>query len=281
MSTRPSRSGADRDARPDWISSGPFVAMHLLPLGFVAIGLTWGSLLIAIGLYLPRMFFVTAGYHRYFAHRTYRLGRVAQFVMALGASTAAQKGPLWWAGHHRRHHRHADQKGDIHSPRTGFWWSHVGWILARRYKETDLAAVPDLAVFPELRALDRLQSLAPIALGAACTAIWGWRGVCIFALSTVALWHATFSVNSVAHRLGRRRYDTPDDSRNCWPVALLTLGEGWHNNHHHYPRASRQGQRIWELDPTDRVLRVLAGMGIVRDMTQINERALASRRVPL
>lgn len=277
-------SGRDRpdgacDIRPDWISALPFVGLHLVPFGLIATGLTWGSLLILCGLYVPRMFFVTAGYHRYFSHRTYRLGRPTQFVMALGALTAAQKGPLWWSGHHRRHHRHADGDGDVHSPRAGFWWSHVGWILSRRYKDPDLAAVSDLSVFPELRALDRAQILGPCALAMACCFVWGWRGLCLFALSTVALWHATFSVNSVAHRVGRRRYDTPDDSRNCWPVALLTLGEGWHNNHHHYPRATRQGRRTWEVDPTYRVLRVLAVLGVVHDIRQINDRALATRRI--
>jgi stearoyl-CoA desaturase (Delta-9 desaturase) len=267
--------------KADWVSALPFVVLHLVPFALIATGLTWGSGVVLIGLYVPRMFFITAGYHRYFSHRTYRLGRAAQLVMALGALTAAQKGPLWWAGHHRRHHRHADGEGDVHSPREGFWWSHVGWILCRRYKETDFTAVPDLAVFPELRAMDRAQALAPCALAAACVVVWGWRGLCLFALSTVALWHATFAVNSVAHRLGRRRYDTPDDSRNCWPVALVTLGEGWHNNHHHYPRAARQGRRTWELDPTYRALRLLAAVGIVHDLQQINERALAARRVPL
>jgi stearoyl-CoA desaturase (Delta-9 desaturase) len=265
------------DDKPAWVSAVPFVAMHLVPFGLIVTGFGWGGVLIALSLYVTRMFFVTAGYHRYFSHRTYRLSRVGQFVMALGALTAAQKGPLWWAGHHRRHHRNADRESDVHSPREGFWWSHVGWILSRRYKRTDVAAVRDLVVFPELRVLDRFQVLAPCALGAGCLALWGWRGLCLFALSTVALWHATFAVNSVAHRIGRRRYNTPDDSRNCWPVALFTLGEGWHNNHHHYPKATRQGRGAWELDPTDRVLRILATVGVVRDLRRINERALARR----
>lgn len=267
------------DPRPDWVSALPFAGLHLVPFGLIVTGFGWGSVLVLVGLYVPRMFFITAGYHRYFSHRTYRLGRMAQFVMALGALTAAQKGPLWWAGHHRRHHRHADGDGDVHSPREGMWWSHVGWILSRDHKRTDLAAVSDLASFPELRVLDRVQLLAPCVLGAACVGLWGWRGLCLFALSTVALWHATFSVNSVAHKFGRRRYDTPDDSRNCWFVALVTLGEGWHNNHHHYPRAARQGRQGWELDPTYRVLCVLAACGVVHDIRRINDRALASRRV--
>jgi stearoyl-CoA desaturase (Delta-9 desaturase) len=268
------------DTRPDWVSAVPFLALHLVPFGFLVIGFTWATVLLVVCLYVSRMFFITAGYHRYFSHRSYHLGRCTQFLLALGGLTAAQKGPLWWAGHHRRHHRRADRVGDVHSPRTGLWWSHVGWVLSRRHKEVDLDLVPDLASCRELRVLDRWQAAGPWALGAVCFVVWGWAGVCAFALSTVALWHATFSVNSVTHCFGSRRYETPDDSRNCWPVALLTMGEGWHNNHHHYPKAARQGRCIWELDPTYRILRLLALTGLVSDLHEINDRALTTRRIP-
>lgn len=281
MTTAPTRilSGPSDDTAPDWVSALPFLGLHLVPLGFLVIGFTWGSAALILALYVTRMFCITAGYHRYFSHRSFRLGRPAQFVLALGALTAGQKGPLWWASHHRRHHRRADRRGDVHSPRAGLWWSHVGWVLSRRHKSTDLRAVADLAAFPELRTLDRWQILGPWALGGLCCCLWGWAGMCAFALSTVIVWHATFSVNSISHRFGRRRYETPDDSRNSWPVALLTMGEGWHNNHHHYPRAARQGRRGWELDPTYRILRVLAMTGVVSELHEINDRALVSRQV--
>jgi stearoyl-CoA desaturase (Delta-9 desaturase) len=199
--------------------------------------------------------------------------------MALGGVTSAQKGPLWWAGHHRRHHRYADTERDVHSPDAGLWWSHAGWILSRRYKATDFEAVADLARFPELRLVDRLQALAPWLVALACFLVGGWAAVVAFCISTIVLWHATFSVNSVAHRLGRRRYATPDTSRNCWPVALLTLGEGWHNNHHHYPPAARQGHRWWEIDPTWYVLRGLAVVRVARELRSPPARALAARLV--
>jgi stearoyl-CoA desaturase (Delta-9 desaturase) len=271
-------SPAATDGGTDWVSGLPFVALHLAPVAIVATGFGAADVALVAVLYVVRMFFVTAGYHRYFSHRSYRLGRTAQLAMAIGGITAAQKGPLWWAAHHRRHHRYADTRRDLHSPRDGLWWSHAGWVLSRRSKRADLGLVDDLARYPELRVVDRLQAVGPWGLGLACYLLAGWAGVVAFAISTVLLWHATFTVNSVAHRLGRRRYDTPDDSRNCWPVALVTLGEGWHNNHHHYPRSVRQGFVWWELDPTYYALRMLAALGVVHDLRTPSARALAARR---
>ena len=272
----PSDGGA---ARTDWVSAVPFLAAHAAPLAALFVTVSAADWVLCGVLYVVRMFFITAGYHRYFSHRSYRLGRPAQLLMALGGITAAQKGPLWWAGHHRRHHRYADTPRDVHSPKDGLWWSHAGWILSRRHKATDFAAVPDLARFPELRALDRFQAAGPWALALACLAVAGWGGLMAFCVSTLFLWHATFTVNSVAHLWGRRRYATPDTSRNCWPVALLTLGEGWHNNHHHYPPSARQAHRWWELDVTWYALRALALLGVARELRRPPPKALAARPV--
>lgn len=274
---RPAQPERPRDG-VDWVSGLPFLLLHLSPLAILAIGFTAGDAALAAGLYVVRMFFITAGYHRYFSHRSYRLGRPAQLLMALGGITAAQKGPLWWAGHHRRHHRYADTPRDVHSPNDGLWWSHAGWILSRRYKATDWDAVPDLARFPELRAVDRFQAAGPWALALLCLAVAGWGGLMAFCVSTVVLWHATFTVNSVAHRLGRRRYATPDTSRNCWPVALLTLGEGWHNNHHRYQSSARQGLGPFELDPSWWFIRALVGLRLVTAPRPVPERVWAEAR---
>jgi stearoyl-CoA desaturase (delta-9 desaturase) len=226
------------------------------------------------------MFCITAGYHRYFSHRSYKMGRVPQFLMAFGGTTAVQKGPLWWASHHRIHHRFTDLDGDVHSPRDGIWWSHVGWILSTRYKATDLGNIADFAAYPELRLLERFSWVGPWATALFCLAVGGWGGLFIgFFLSTVLLWHGTFLVNSMAHLVGRRRYATPDTSRNSMVVAVITGGEGWHNNHHYLPASVRQGFRWWEFDPTFYLLRGLAAVHVVHDLKRPPARLLDQARV--
>lgn len=257
------------DERVNVRSSVPFFLLHLLPLLAFVTGVTMTAVMVLLVTFFGRMFFITAGYHRYFAHRSYKLRRSVQFVMAFGGGTASQRGVLWWAGYHRRHHRDADTDRDVHSPRKGFWWSHVGWILCDKYSATDTDAIKDFARYPELRFLDRHDWIAPWALGVACWVIAGWSGLVVgFFLSTVLLWHCTFTVNSLAHVFGRRRYDTPDTSRNSLLIALLTGGEGWHNNHHHYQSAARQGFFWWEIDVTYYALRLLRCVGIVHDLRE-------------
>jgi stearoyl-CoA desaturase (delta-9 desaturase) len=248
----------------------------------------------AIGLYLLRAFFVTGFYHRYFSHRTFRTSRPAQFVFAVLGNTAAQRGPLWWAAHHRQHHRAADRPGDPHSPvQESFWWGHLGWLTVAENYPTKLELVPDLARYRELRWLDRFDTVVPLLYAGLLFAVGeilriqapglGTNGpqmlVWGFVVSTVILFHVTFLVNSAAHRIGRRRFKTPDGSRNSWIVAILTLGEGWHNNHHHYPAAVRQGFYWWEIDVTYYLLRVLAWAGIIWDLNPVPEHALRRDRI--
>jgi stearoyl-CoA desaturase (delta-9 desaturase) len=260
---------ADPRDRIDWLKSVPFLAVHVVALGAVALGpFSWGLLGLAAASYAIRMFGITAGYHRYLAHRSYRTGRAFQFVLAALGTTATQKGPLWWAAHHRDHHRWSDLPEDIHSPvQRGFWWSHVGWILSRRYEATKLDRVRDLARYPELLWLDR-HHLVPV--GAYAAAFWAIGGLPWFlwgyCVSTVLLWHGTFLVNSLAHVIGRRRYETADASRNSLLIALVTLGEGWHNNHHHYQSTANQGWYWWEVDVTWYVLRALSALHVVGDL---------------
>lgn len=255
--------------RVNWISSIPFLAFHLVPLLAFVTGVTTKALVIFAVLYAARMFAITAGYHRYFAHRTYRTSRVMQAVLAFAGTTAAQKGPLWWAGHHRAHHRYSDTDRDIHSPQKGFWWSHVGWFLSDKYSATDVAAVPDLARYPELVWLDKYNAVGPWLLGIAAFLVGGWSGLVVgFFGSTVLLWHATFTVNSLNHVWGTRRYATSDTSRNNLALALLTFGEGWHNNHHHYQASARQGFFWWEIDASWYGLRALRGLRLVHDLKQ-------------
>jgi stearoyl-CoA desaturase (delta-9 desaturase) len=253
-----------------WLVSLPFFAVHALAIGgIIAGGWSWSGFALAVALYYGRMFGITAGYHRYFSHRTYRTSRVFQFVLALLGTLSMQKGVLWWSAHHRDHHKYSDTPQDVHSFRDeGFWWSHVGWILSRTTEETKLKNVPDLTRYPELRWLNKYHLVPGVLLGVALfflgngwqTLLWG-----LF-VSTTMLWHATFTINSLSHWWGVRTYETTDTSKNNFFLALLTMGEGWHNNHHYYPRAVNNGFRWYQVDITYYVLRLLSVFGIVWDL---------------
>jgi stearoyl-CoA desaturase (delta-9 desaturase) len=272
----------------------PFFALHAGCFAILWVGVSTFAVSIAAALFALRMFAVTAFYHRYFSHRAFRTSRVAQFAFALLAASAVQRGPLWWASHHRHHHAHSDRPADSHSAREhGFIWSHLGWFLARENFATRFALVPDLARYPELRWLDRLDSAVPALLAASLYLLGasmeqsapalGTSGVQLmvwgFCISTVALYHATFTINSLAHRFGARRYATRDDSRNNLWLALLTFGEGWHNNHHHYPGAARQGFYWWEIDVSYCGLRVLAALGVIWDLRPVSPAVREARHV--
>lgn len=255
------------DERVDWFGSLPFILVHLSPLLVFWTGVRAVDVVLCVALYFIRMFFLSAGYHRYFAHRGYRTGRTMQFLLALGGATAAQKGVLWWAGYHRHHHWYSDQLLDIHSPRKGFFWSHVGWILCPRYNRTPVELIKDFNRFPELRWLEKYYLVPPAALAAAIY-VWGGGSALVvgFFLSTVLLFHGTFLVNSLTHVFGTRRYETTDTSRNSLLIALVTGGEGWHNNHHYYETTANNGFFWWEIDTSYYVLRVLSVLGLVWDL---------------
>jgi stearoyl-CoA desaturase (Delta-9 desaturase) len=280
--TRPSPAPMRRrpDDRINWVSSIPFLAFHLTPLLLLWTGISGRAVVLLLVTYWGRMFFITAGYHRYFAHRTYRMARAPQFLMAFGGTMALQKGPLWWAGHHRDHHRFSDTERDVHSPQKGFWWSHVGWILCDKYGPTETDRIKDFAKYPELRFLNRFDWIGPVVLGVACLVVGGWSGLVLgFFVSTVVLWHSTFFVNSLAHVMGRRRYATEDTSRNSALIAVLTMGEGWHNNHHHVPGSCRNGFFWWEWDPTYYLLKGLSWVGVVHDLRAPTATLLATGRL--
>jgi stearoyl-CoA desaturase (delta-9 desaturase) len=245
-----------------------FLLLHLGVAAVLFFPPTPRLLLWVLATYSVRMFGVSAGYHRYFSHRSYRLGRTAQFLMACLAQSSGQKGVLWWAAQHRDHHRYSDREEDIHSPlQRGFWWAHVGWILSNEHDTYDPNRIADMVRFPELRWLDRYHWVPTVvfagcifALGGTSAFVWG------YVVSTVLLYHCTFSINSLAHLFGTRRFDTPDQSRNNWWLALITFGEGWHNNHHFYMSSCRQGIRWWEIDISYGVLKFLSIFGVVRDL---------------
>ena len=264
----------------------PFIILHLLALSAFFVDFVWPCLIICAASYFIRMFAITAFYHRYFSHKTFKTSRAVQFIFAALGCASVQRGPLWWASHHRQHHRFSDQEEDAHSPvKRNFWYSHMGWFLTEKHFPTNKRYVRDWMKFPELVFINRFDWLAPLVYGlsmlilgslasyffptlglnAANTFVWG------FIVSTLILYHGTFTINSLAHKYGSRRFDTRDDSRNNFWLAMITLGEGWHNNHHHYPNTIRQGFKKWELDITYQILKAMKLCGLVSEFKPLSD----------
>jgi stearoyl-CoA desaturase (delta-9 desaturase) len=281
--------------RIDWVRAMPFIGMHLGCLLVFLVGWSWLAVSIAAFLYALRVFTLTGFYHRYFSHRSFKTWRIVQFIFAMIGCSSVQRGPLWWAAHHRHHHVHSDDPQDLHSPRQqGILWAHFGWFLTPRAFRTNLKIIPDFAKYPELRFLDRWDLAVPVALAVLLYGfgelvnlgmpdsnvtgfqllVWG------FFISTIAVYHVTYLVNSATHLIGSRRYETKDDSKNSMIVALLTFGEGWHNNHHHYPNSTRQGFYWWEIDITYYILSVMSMLGLVWDLKAVPKRVLEPKKKP-
>lgn len=260
----------------------PFVLLHVGALvGACVVAPTWEAVGLGAALYVIRMFGITGAYHRYFAHRAYKTSRWFQFVLAWVGCTAMQKGPLWWAVHHRHHHKYSDQEDDPHSPIVrSVWWAHAGWVMSGLFRHPNYADIKDFHKYPELRLMNKLYWGPGLILAALC---YWWMGlpglVWGFLVSTVFLYHGTFLINSACHLWGTRRYETTDKSKNLWWAAILTLGEGWHNNHHHYQSCARQGFVWWEIDISYYVLRALAAVGLIWDVREPTAKALAAKRI--
>ena len=245
---------------------------HIVPLAAFFLPLTLLDWIVCGILYLTRIFFIGAGYHRYFSHRSFKTSRIAQFFLAFFAQTSAQGGVLWWAAEHRKHHRFTDKDEDLHSPKEGFFHSHIGWLLKSRDRSTDYKYVRDFARYPELVFLNKFHMLPPFLLALSCFLLGGWSMLVIgFFLSTLLVFHVTWTINSFSHIIGFQRYETGDTSKNNWFLALITLGEGWHNNHHFYPNSTRQGFKWWEYDITFYVLKILSWIRIIRDLIPVPE----------
>lgn len=283
-------SSISREARLDYLAATQFIFLHAGCLLVFWTGVSWIALVTCLAFYCLRIFAVSAGYHRYFAHRSYKTGRVFQFLLALLGSLSHQKGPLWWAAHHRYHHAHSDREDDIHSPRQhGFWWAHCGWIFSMAYRRADERLVSTFTRYRELRLLDRFYAVPPLTAAVALFFVgvtlqrvkpeWHTSGLQLlvwgFFISTVLVHHAIYSVNTIGHLIGSRRFEGSDQSRNNIFVALLTFGDGWHNNHHFYPRSARHGFYWWELDLTLYILKALSYVGIVWDLHTPPQRIFA------
>ena len=277
--------------RIDWARVIPFVGMHLMCFAVIWVGWSPAAVVVAVAAYLIRMFAITGFYHRYFSHRTFKTSRIAQFIFGILGAAAVQRGPVWWAAHHRHHHAHSDQPVDPHSPiHQGFWRAHMGWFLTRKGFTPDMQRVRDLQSFPELRFLDRFDIAIPVllafgmlklgqylqlhspALGTSGIQMLVWG----FFISTVACYHGTYTINSLSHVFGRQRYATGDHSKNNWLLAIITLGEGWHNNHHHYPVSTRQGFYWWEIDITYYLLKLMSWTGLIWDLKAVPQAVRAN-----
>jgi len=268
----------------EFFRSIPFLILHLGCLGVIWTGWSWAAVATAVALYFIRMFAITGIYHRYFCHRAYKTSRVLQFLFGLFGLTAVQRGPLWWAAVHRHHHAHSDEDVDAHSPVSkGFVWSHIGWLTSSRNFPTDYSMVRDLQKFPELVFLNRFDLIGPLLLllllagfgallktvapelgtGPWQMVVWG------FFISTTVLFHGTCAINSFAHVMGKKRFATGDESRNSLLLALVTLGEGWHNNHHRYQSSARQGFYWWEIDISYYIIRLMGALGLVWEIRDV------------
>ncbi|MEQ3632231.1 acyl-CoA desaturase [Thalassolituus sp.] len=277
----------------NWVRTMPFIILHLACFGVLVTGVSTTAVVVCLALFWLRLFAITAFYHRYFSHRSYKTSRPAQFIFALLGNMSAQRGPLWWAAHHRAHHQHADTDDDLHSPvKRGFWWSHAGWFTCDASFKTQMHRINDFAKYPELRWLDRYDIFAPMLLlallfvaGELLAAfapaletnglqliVWG------FVISTVILFHSTVTINSLGHIWGKKRFNNKDESRNNAILALLTLGEGWHNNHHRWAVSARQGFYWYEIDITYDILKVMSWMGIVWDLSPVPAHVLEEGR---
>ena len=265
----------------DWLRVIPFILLHLACLAVFFVGVSATAVLFAIFIYGLRIFSIGAFYHRYFSHKSYQTNRFWQFIFAILGASAVQRGPIWWAAHHRQHHLTSDQPDDVHSPiQHGFFMSHMGWFLTKGNFSYDKRRVKDWLKYPEIIFLDRFDILIPIILAILIffighllylhapqlhtsgmqLLIWG------FFISTVVSFHVTVAINSFGHKFGQSPYQTEDSSRNNWVLAIFTFGEGWHNNHHRYPVSAQQGFLWWQFDLTFYLLVLMEKIGIIKGL---------------
>jgi stearoyl-CoA desaturase (delta-9 desaturase) len=288
----PNVKGVPRFSARHLIFIGPLVLLHLTCGLVFVVGASRVATTVFVVTCVVQLFGLTMGYHRLLAHRSFKTSRGFQFVLALLGTLAGQNGPLWWVGHHVHHHRYADQEDDIHSPRAGIFWSHMGWLFSPRIIPIRYEMVTALARLPEMRLLQQYSYVVSLVY-ALLLYLLGvvWRGLDPAAgvsgaqlvvwgsvLSTVCVYHITLCVGSIAHLYGTRPFPTRDDSRNNVILAFLLLGDGWHNNHHYCPSSARMGFRWWEFDPNYAILRLLERIGIVWDLKAPPRGAIQKRR---
>jgi sn-2 palmitoyl-lipid 9-desaturase len=253
-----------------WVSVGFFGTIHALAL-LAPWFFSWSAL--GVTLFLHWLFGsigICLGYHRLLTHRSFQVPKALEYAITLIGALALQGGPIFWVAGHRLHHLHTeDIDKDPYSARRGFWWSHMLWLFYPRAEyfnyETYKQFAPDLARDPFYRWLNRYFLLLQIPVGVLLYVLGGWSFVIygVF-LRAVLLWHSTWLINSATHLVGYRTFDPKDNSRNLWWAAILTYGEGWHNNHHAYPNVAKAGWQWWEIDMTWWSIQLLRRLGLAR-----------------
>ncbi|BCX74530.1 MULTISPECIES: acyl-CoA desaturase [Acinetobacter] len=280
------QTSSSESKKIQWVRIIPFIILHVACLGIFYVGVSWFAVTFMLLFYLIRMFSITAFFHRYLSHKTFQTSRIVQFVFVLIGTMSAQRGPLWWAAHHRYHHRFTDTEHDPHSSTYGFWYSHLGWFLNDYNFATRKEVVKDWLKYPELVWLDRFSLIIVLLTAVSIYALGEWLAVVYpslatsglqllvwgFVVSTVLLIHATLCINSLAHLYGSRDFETEDQSRNNLFLSIITLGEGWHNNHHYYAGSARQGFYWWQIDITYYLLKMMSWIGLVWGLKPIPAR---------
>lgn len=268
MTATPAGRPVYSKARINWITAAIMVALHLVAF-WALFHYTWQNLLAALVLHWVVVGLgISIGYHRLLTHRGFKTSKPFEYFLAMCGSFALEGGPVFWVATHRVHHQHSDGPGDPHTPRDGGFWAHMGWVLFgdREFNKTPISSkyAPDLAGDPFYCWLTDWHWVPMTVVGLLMIAFVGW-GMAAWGMVVriVAGLHFTWLVNSATHMWGSRRFDTRDDSRNSWWVALLTFGEGWHNNHHAHPVSARHGLAWYELDISWLTLRLLSFLGVV------------------
>ena len=260
-----------RDQRVNWATT---ITMALFHVGAVAalFMFNWRAFGVAVFLYwMCTGLGISMGYHRLHTHRSYKLPIWIEYFFAVCGTLTLEGGPIFWVATHRIHHQHSDKPGDPHSPRDGAWWAHMLWLLTGESKHSNTRMMskyaPDLAKDRFYVWLNDYHWLPLLVLGVILFAVGGWPmllwGVCVRVVFGL---HATWLVNSATHMWGGRRFNTRDDSRNNWWVALITFGEGWHNNHHAHPTSARHGLAWYELDLSWIQITILKYLGIAKSI---------------
>ena len=272
--------------RISWVTASAFVVFHILAV-VALFNTTWQAVVVALALHWMCIGWgIGLGYHRLHTHRSYKTPKLVEYFFAVCGCLTLQGGPVFWTALHRIHHQHSDKTGDPHTPRDGKWWSHMLWTIFGEELHGDTAIMgkyaPDLMKDRFYQVLTRWHWVPLVVLGLALFAIGGWSWLLwgVF-LRVVFGLHCTWLINSATHIWGSRRFNTSDDSKNSFWVALITFGEGWHNNHHAHPRSARHGMAWWEVDLSWMQIRVMQWLGLAWDVQVPSATQIAHKTLPI